>query len=438
MSDHDKSCIANLVPSERRDLAPVVAVNPLVARGLADLAQGQPHNKPSLEKALFHYKCGVEWLDQYADDKAITEFDKAIQLFDEAIRFDPDSATSYLQRGKAWWDKNEASLADKRCRRNAIHDFDQAIRLDPKCVIAYVQRAKARFDGYWPEKAVKDFLEAIRLFDEAIRLDPSNISIFIERAKAWHTVGLTDIARKNFQALRLDPASLSTYDKRELAWTLRDLDNAIQDYTQAIGLNPKSARLYYLRGRAWDAKYDYDKAIRDFDEAIRLDPNHACLYYRRGAAWDANDDYHRAIKDFDEAIRLDPETELFYHRRGEARCTRKDYNQAIIDFEQAIGCNPDSSRAYVSLAWLLATCPEERVRDGKLAIELATKACNQPDWPFGWSVLAAAYAEAGRFDEAVSCQMKMLADSHYDGPAGDEFRQRLELYKQKKPFRESP
>jgi hypothetical protein len=51
--------------------------------------------------------------------------------------------------------------------------------------------------------------------------------------------------------------------------------------------------------------------------------------------------------------------------------------------------------------------------------------------------LAAACAEAGQFDEAVRYQTMALDDRTSRGPTGDEFRQRLELYKQKRPFRES-
>ena len=68
---------------------------------------------------------------------------------------------------------------------------------------------------------------------------------------------------------------------------------------------------------------------------------------------------------------------------------------------------------------------------------MATKACEITDGEDGWewNTLAAAYAEVGQFDEAVRYQRKALDDPAYRGQAGDEFRQRLELYKQGKPFR---
>jgi hypothetical protein len=84
-------------------------------------------------------------------------------------------------------------------------------------------------------------------------------------------------------------------------------------------------------------------------------------------------------------------------------------------------------------------CPEEKIRDRKRAIRMATRACELTDWKSGWTLntLAAVCAEAGQFEEAVRYQTKALEDPAYRGPAGDVFRQRLELYKRKKPFRQN-
>jgi hypothetical protein len=97
-------------------------------------------------------------------------------------------------------------------------------------------------------------------------------------------------------------------------------------------------------------------------------------------------------------------------------------------------------KIYTTLAWRLATCPAEKFRDGKRAIQMATKACELAEWDSSWKLhtLAAAYAEAGQFDEAVRYARRALEDPAYRSRADDEFRQRLELYKQKKPYRESP
>ena len=101
--------------------------------------------------------------------------------------------------------------------------------------------------------------------------------------------------------------------------------------------------------------------------------------------------------------------------------------------------------SYYHLAWLLATCPELKFRDGKRAITLAKKACglsHQASDPVFtikyWEALAAAYAEDGQFDEAVRSQKKALDLSWDGGSHWTAGREQLELYKQKKPYRKTP
>jgi tetratricopeptide (TPR) repeat protein len=112
------------------------------------------------------------------------------------------------------------------------------------------------------------------------------------------------------------------------------------------------------------------------------------------------------------------------------------HHKAIVDFDEAIRLEPQNALFYGGLGWILATCPEQVLRDGKRAIRLATKACELTHWRIGdhLNSLAAAYAETGQFGEAERYQSKALDDPAYQGPAGDEYRQRLNLYKQKKSF----
>ena len=91
-------------------------------------------------------------------------------------------------------------------------------------------------------------------------------------------------------------------------------------------------------------------------------------------------------------------------------------------------------------AWIYATCPEADLRDGKKAVELATKACELTKWnnPEYIDNLAAAYAETGDFESAVKLQSKaiqLLSERHVIST--DSFKERLKLYESKKPFHEA-
>jgi serine/threonine-protein kinase len=157
---------------------------------------------------------------------------------------------------------------------------------------------------------------------------------------------------------------------------------------------------------------------------------------RGNAAMDQHD-YDMAIAEYSNAIRLDPESDVAYHNRGNAYADKGEYAKAIADFNQAIRLAPDDPDSYTSLAWLLATCPKDDLRDGKRAVELAMRACNLGRWHDANDIenLAAAHAECGQFEEAVKWQTKAV-----DLATGlenlEQSRQRLELFKAGKPFRD--
>ena len=109
----------------------------------------------------------------------------------------------------------------------------------------------------------------------------------------------------------------------------------------------------------------------------------------------------------------------------------------VTEYKEWIRQEPKSGEVHASLARLLAAGPEG-VRDGRLAVELATRACELGDWKnVQWiEILAASYAEAGKFDKAIENQKKVLALTSPAAPGAKEVQQRLDLYTRKTPYRD--
>ena len=150
-------------------------------------------------------------------------------------------------------------------------------------------------------------------------------------------------------------------------------------------------------------------------------------------------DQDKAIINFSAAIRLDPqECERPANCRGFACWKKKEFERAILDFGEAIRLDPTSAWTYNIRAWLWATCPDAKFRDGKRAIESATKACEQTEWKNAsyLATLAAAHAEAGDFEAAVKWQTK-ANDLDATSDARETGQARLKLYQQKKPYRDT-
>ena len=115
-----------------------------------------------------------------------------------------------------------------------------------------------------------------------------------------------------------------------------------------------------------------------------------------------------------------------------------EYDSAIADFVEAIRLDPRSAEAYNVRAWVWATCPDAKYRDGTRAVESATRSCELSGWKDANDIdtLAAACAEAGDFDAAVKWQTKanaLYADAE-DKATGQE---RLKLYRERKPYRQT-
>jgi tetratricopeptide (TPR) repeat protein len=193
-------------------------------------------------------------------------------------------------------------------------------------------------------------------------------------------------------------------------------------------MNPDFAMAYYNRAAAYSHKGQYDKTISDYNKAIEIDPRFAEGFYNRGTIYTEQDQ-----------IDIDPKLAEAFNNRGDAYKEKGLCKEAIFDFTKAIEINPHYAHAYNEKAWILATCPDDRYRNGDQAVALAKKAIDMSPKPIYLDTLGASYAEMGQFESAIATQEKVIAEIkkiNAEKNLVDGSIERLKFYKAHKPWRE--
>lgn len=198
----------------------------------------------------------------------------------------------------------------------------------------------------------------------------------------------------------------------------------------------KAAEQHRKKGYALLDQHHFDAAIAEFNLALQSDPNDTQVLLDRGTCAMYLGRWDPAIADFDAAIKLKPDYAAAWGCRGLAHGRAGKFSAAVADFRQMVKLNPQDDWAWSYLAELLATCKDDGIRNGPAAVEAATKACELSQWKVGFHiyVLAAAYAETGDWDKAVSFEQKALQVGAATPEEHNRMVLNLSLYKFHFPF----
>jgi carboxyl-terminal processing protease len=290
---------------------------------------------------------------------------------------------------------------------------------------------------------VYDYKRAIAEFTKALALSPTNVSALCGRALAYSQTQEFPQAQADYDAALAcaDPARRTdiligmsyfhAFEKR--------FDLALADISECVKKGGTNLpQLLDMRGQIYYGAKQSAAAYADFSEAIRLAPEFPDVYTSRAAFLLEEKRLDEAFADVSQAILLDPSRADEFAQRA-LILIKLDRNQAALaDLQTALRLDPQNKETSNNLAWLLATCPEAALRDGKKAVQCATRACELGAWRDGWIVdtLAAACAEAGDYKAAVGWQENAMALTP-GGDVRDEMARRLELYREGKPYREA-
>ncbi len=218
--------------------------------------------------------------------------------------------------------------------------------------------------------------ELISILDQFIETKPT--------AERYHLRGIAQQVLKNYPAalsdfaasLKLKPENAHIYVNRgNIRRLQKEYDLALEDLNQAIHLNDKDANAHYIRGLIRLEQKQLQSAVEDLTKAIQQNPQMVAALNARGIAYRELNQWDQSLQDFNQAIKANNFVSEVFSNRAAIWEHRAQFDSAIKDYQRALELNPSSAVAHNDLAWLYATCADEKLQNSELAVSHAEKAC---------------------------------------------------------------
>src|SRR5581483_11980518 len=248
--------------------------------------------------------------------------------------------------------------------------------------------------------------EAVIHLNAALTNNPHYAQAHNNLGKALLRQGRLDEATDHLrQAVALAPGDAeSHYNLGTLLLMESHVDDAIAEFTEALRLKPNHIEAHSNLGIALMRLGRIKDGATQFAEALRLDPKSPDAHFNAGLALLQQNQPADAARRFSEALALDPASAKAQYQLATALVRDSKPAEAIPHYRAALKLKADFPDALNDLAWLLCSAPDTQLRDGAEAVRLASQACDltKHNDAAKLRTLAAAYAEAGQFPEAIT------------------------------------
>ena len=353
---------------------------------------------------------------------------EAIDHYSAALRIKPDYVNSHNNLGIALLQRGDVE--------QAITHFSAVLRYQSDSPEAHNNLGLAVARQGYVDRAIDHYFTAIRL-------KPDYPQAHNNLGNALASQGKFDQAISHYsEALRIKPEDAEAHSN--LANVLASqgrFKEAIDHYSQALQIKPDNFEAHINLGVVLADQGKLDEAIDHYSEALRIRPDYANAHNDLAVALEKQGRIEEAVDHYYEALRIEPNNTITHIQLALVWLSQERTDKAIEHYQKALSLSPDSTVVLNNLAWILATHENSNFRDGARAVKLAEKACTLTGYKNAVSLdtLAAAYAEAGRFHEALQAAQKAskLAVAEGRVELAKEIERRMQLYKAGKPFYES-
>jgi tetratricopeptide (TPR) repeat protein len=268
------------------------------------------------------------------------------------------------------------------------------------------------------------------LWVQVIPLSPEDGALLTEdfRRKA-HAEDLAAYSK----LLQSDPANPLRHDAvAQLYLDEGKHDEAIAEFHRSLQLNPESAATHYNLGYALSARGRRDEAIAELYQALRLDPDYALAHNNLGALLQVTGRVEEALTHFERAVALRPDNVEARSNLAQLLSNRGQAAAAAEQFRAVLARRTDHVQALAGLAWIQATAADPALRNPDEAVRRAERAVHLTSSRdlVALDALAAAYASAGRYDDAARTARQGLEAAMVarQTSVAAQFRQRIVLY----------
>jgi protein O-mannosyl-transferase len=353
----------------------------------------------------------------------------SVALFSHAARVTPPNSVVLNNLGSALLDAGRPAEAERA--------FNQALALSPNdpYVLGNIANALAR------EQKLD---EALALYERALQFRPNVPELHFNAGLALAKKGqFTNSVRFYERALELDPFYLDALvELGNAQMSLGKTAAAATNYTRVIQLQPQYPAARYNLGQIALAAGRPTDAIEHFSEAIRGHTNFADAYRQLTVALQRAGRVEEARQSLQSALTLVPTNAVLHAELGVLLAQSGRPAEAVSAYRKAIKLDANILGALNNLAWLLATHPSAEIRDGAEAVRLAERAVQlgERKHAFLLGTLGAAYAEAGRFEEAIKSAEEaiQLAERAGQTELVAKNKELLAAYREGRPWREKP
>ncbi|MGD0651500.1 MAG: tetratricopeptide repeat protein [Verrucomicrobiia bacterium] len=284
--------------------------------------------------------------------------------------------------------------------------------------------------------------EAIAEYRASLEIDPDNVEAHYNLGNALASQGKVAEAIAEYRAsLEINPDNVEAYNNLGLVLAGQGKTaEAIAEYQAALRIKPDLAPTHNNLANTLVRQGRLPEAVAEYRAALRIKPDDAATHNNLGLALARRGEVEEAIAEYRTALQIKPDYAEAHYNLGLALAEQGKTAEATTEYRETLRLRPDWPPALGGLAWILATSSNESVRNGGEAVQLAERLCaftgyQQAD---AMMVLAAAYAEGGRFGDAVQVAQKALELARTNGQQelAAQAQWQLKLYQDGHPFRE--